>query len=311
MAIVPSDIKVALLSGGSSGEREISLASGEGAKGALEEAGFAVTMLDPANKADLVQLINGNFDVAFLTTHGRKGEDGTIQGFLEMVGLPYIGSGIQASAIAMDKIKSKVFYELADIPTAPAMYLGRGEAYDPQDIVDTLGSHCVVKPATEGSSLGVEIVEGSEALGAAIEQAFTFDSQVLVESYVSGTEITVAVLGNDDLTALPVIQIVPKNASYDFESKYAPGGSEHLCPAPLDELITAKVQDYAKLAHKALGCAGVSRTDFIIDSEGEAWVLETNTIPGMTATSLLPDAARAAGISFPELCVKLVEYALA
>lgn len=311
MSVVPAECRVALLAGGTSGEREISLASGEGARGALEEAGFDVTHLDPANKDDLKRLMDEHFDVAFLTLHGKKGEDGTIQGMLELLGIPYTGSGVLASATAMNKGKSKVFYDLAGIQTIPGVNLEADEPYDLEEVKAVVGIPCVVKPATEGSSLGLRIVQDEADLQEAIDYVFTVDDSIVLEKFVEGTETTVAVLGNDDPEALPVIEIVPLAAdTYDFESKYAPGGCEHICPARLSDEVTARVQELAKAAHKALGCRGVSRTDFLIDSAGQPWILETNTIPGMTATSLLPDTARVAGYSFPELCTKLIEFAL-
>ena len=310
MNVDPRQCHVALLSGGSSGEREISIASGEGAKAALEEAGFNVTALDPSVREDLINLVNGNYDVAFLCLHGKMGEDGTVQGLLEVLDIPYTCSGVQASAIAMDKAKSKIMYTLAGVPTPKSKLIEKGIEYDIESIRREIGVPCVVKPATEGSALGVEIVDDDQKLSGTIQKVLEIDTQVIVEQFVSGTEVTVAILGNSDPIALPVIKIVPTGEFYDFESKYAPGGSQHICPAPLDDDITAKLHDYAIKAHKALGCSGVSRSDFIIDDSGEAWILETNTIPGMTATSLLPDAAKAAGISFPELCTKLIEFAL-
>lgn len=307
-----SECRVALLAGGKSGEREVSLASGKGVHEALKEAGFTVTQLDPAEKEDLKRLIDGPFDVAFLCLHGKLGEDGTVQGFLETIGLPYIGSGVWSSALAMDKVKAKVYYEKHGIPTPPSVSLRARDAYDVEKIVAELGQHCVVKPGTEGSALGVFIVEGSQGVANAIEKAFEIDSEILIERYIKGTELTVAVLGTGtDVEALPIIEIVPKSDFYDYESKYAPGGSQHLCPAPLSEETTHVVQDLAVRAHCALGCEGVSRTDFILEENGSCWTLETNTIPGMTGTSLLPDAARVAGISFPELCTRLIGYALA
>lgn len=306
----PEDLRVALLAGGASDEREISLASGRGAGNALREAGFSVTELDPAEKKDLQNLIAGNYDVAFLCMHGKMGEDGTLQGFLEMIGLPYIGSGVWSSALAMDKAKSKLFYENAGIQTPVSVTLYSPDDMSVEDILSTVGESCVVKPATEGSALGVYIVKGADEAKDAIGKAFELDSEVLVETFVKGTELTIAVLGNEQLEALPVIQIVPRNEFYDFESKYAPGGSQHLCPAPLNAEATEKVQTMAKAAHRALGCSGISRSDFIMDENGEFWILETNTLPGMTETSLLPDAARAAGIEFPELCTRLIELAL-
>ena len=273
------------------------------------EAGFQVTVFDPANKDDLVALVQGEFDVAFLALHGKFGEDGTIQGFLETIGLPYIGPGIWSSATAIDKPKAKRCYDRAGIPTPRSMMLD-AEHIDVPAIVEEVGSHCVVKAATEGSALGVYLCEGEQEIADAIEKVFTVDSHAFVESFVSGEEFTVAVLGNDDPFALPVIKIVPSHEFYDFESKYAQGGSQHICPAPLSEEDTKRAMDLAVAAHKTLECRGVSRSDLIQDAHGDFWALETNTIPGMTATSLLPDAARAAGISFSELCVKLISYAL-
>ncbi|WP_172623447.1 D-alanine--D-alanine ligase family protein [Arabiibacter massiliensis] len=306
----PRKCRIALLAGGKSGERAVSLASGEGAREALEEAGFDVVSLDPACKEDLKTLIDGPFDVAFLCLHGKYGEDGTVQGLLETIGLPYIGSGVWASALAMDKVKSKLYYERDGIPTPPSVTLRVGDSHDVDEIVEKLGEHCVVKPATEGSALGVYIVEGADEVAAAIGKVFEIDREALIERYIKGTELTVAVIGNEELEALPIIEIVPKSEFYDYESKYAPGGSQHICPAPLPDETTRLVQDLAIRAHRALSCRGVSRTDLILEEDGSCWVLETNTIPGMTGTSLLPDAARAAGISFPELCTRLVGYAL-
>ena len=311
MSINPQEYRVALLSGGTSGEREISIASGKGAKGALDEAGFKVECLDPANKEDLKRLIDEPFDVAFLTLHGKMGEDGTIQGFLELLGIPYTCSGVQASAVAMDKIKSKILYMSDGIPTAKFKQLIAGQELDYDALVEEIGIPCVVKAATEGSSLGVELVEDAADLPEAIERVFAVDKLALMESFIKGIEVTCAILGNKEPRALPLIKIVPNlGESYDFESKYAPGGSDHICPAPIDDDITEKIQAYAIAAHKVLGCRGVSRSDFIIDDDGVPWILETNTIPGMTATSLLPDAARVDGMSFPELCIKLIEFAL-
>lgn len=215
-----SECRVALLAGGKSGEREVSLASAEGAREALEEAGYTVTQLDPADKEDLKRLIDGPFDVAFLCLHGKYGEDGTVQGLLETIGLPYIGSGVWSSALAMDKVKSKLYYEQAGIPTPPSVPLQKGGSYDVDSIVEKLGTHCVVKPGTEGSALGVFIVEGAAAIGEAIEKAFDIDSEVLVERYIKGKELTVAVIGDAEVEALPIIEIVPKSDFYDFESKY-------------------------------------------------------------------------------------------
>ncbi|WP_165062742.1 MULTISPECIES: D-alanine--D-alanine ligase [unclassified Adlercreutzia] len=314
--INPENIRVALLAGGNSSEREISLASGDGAQKALEDANFNVERLDPARKEDLKRLIDGGFDVAFLCLHGRGGEDGALQGFLETVGLPYTGSGVLASAACMDKTVAKLFYKDAGIPTPQCAVIKRADGFDIKEVLQKVsgcnenGCKCVIKAASEGSSVGVYIEEGATAIENAINNAFEYDDTVLVERYINGTELTVVVLGDKDLKALPIIEIVPKNESYDFEAKYALGGSEHICPARIDEDITKTIQRFAMCAHKVLGCSGVSRTDFILDKNGQPWALETNTLPGMTQTSLLPDAAKTVGISFPELCTGFIRDAL-
>ena len=312
MSIDPQAMRIAVLAGGMSGEREISLASGEGAAAALQEAGFKVTMLDPAQTDDLKTLIDGGFDAAFLCMHGKYGEDGTLQGLLEILGLPYTGPGVWSSATAMDKSKAKVFYERAGIPTPPSVTLE--DSNTAIEIVKSFaegsGFPLVVKPATEGSALGVSIVADETELDDAVGQAFAIDREILVERFIDGTEITVAVLGNSQPYALPVIEIVPCNQFYDFESKYAPGGSKHICPATLPADQASRAQELAIAAHEVLECSGMSRTDMIVEADGQIWVLETNTIPGMTKTSLLPDAAKAAGISFPELCTRLIEFAI-
>lgn len=309
-SISPESCKVALIAGGTSGERPISLASKDGALAALQQAGYQVEWLDPAKKEDLMRLIQDDFDVAFLALHGKGGEDGTIQGFLEMIGLPYTGSGVFSSALSIDKQKAKTFYRAHGIKTPASAYVRRGEPFDAERIMQELGQKCVVKAATEGSSLGIYIVEGAKAVRQAINDALALDTAALIEQYIAGTELTVVVLGAEgNAEALPIIEIIPQAESYDFDSKYAPGGSEHICPARLSDEDTAHIMATAVAAHNALCCHGVSRTDFILDANGDAWVLETNTLPGMTATSLLPDAAKAAGISFPELCTKLVQSA--
>lgn len=306
----PSQCRVALLAGGKSNEREISLASGKGAREALEAAGFPVTMIDPADKNDLKKLIDEDFDVAFLCMHGKFGEDGTIQGLLDVLSIPYTCSGVWSSALAMDKSKTKVFYERNNVPTPPSLTVFKGDAVDVAEVVKKLGSNVVVKPATEGSAIGVFIVNGEEEIAGALKKAFEIDSEVLIERYIKGREFTVAVLGNKDAVAFPVIEIVPKSDFYDFESKYAPGGSQHICPANIPDDLASRLKDAAVAAHVALSCSGTSRSDFLMEEDGTFWVLETNTIPGMTATSLLPDAASAAGMTFPELCTKLIEFAL-
>lgn len=307
----PKNIRVALLAGGKSNERPISLKSAEGAKEALEQAGYQVDQIDPADNKQLKKLVDGKYDVAFLVLHGKGGEDGTIQGFLETIGLPYTGSGIWSCATALDKTKAKFYYIKEGIPTPEALTVSLSDDYNLDDIVLELGEKCAVKAATEGSSIGVYIVKGKEAIGQAIKDAFNIDKSVLIERYVAGNEYTVAVIDTDEgPEALPIIQIIPRAESYDFDSKYAPGGSEHICPAELPENKAKEMQEYAIRAHKCLECKGISRNDFLMDEEGGLWILESNLLPGMTATSLVPDAAKAAGIPFPELCTTLIKEAL-
>ena len=309
-SINPRTCRVALLAGGTSGEREISLASGESVRTALAEAGFSVTVFDTACKDDLKSLVEENFDVAFICLHGRNGEDGAAQGLLEILRIPYTGSGVCASALAMDKACAKLCYEREGIPTPMSVIVESATDFDAEAVFATVGGRCVAKPIAEGSTLGISVADSVSDLKRGVELAFEKDRKVLVERFVKGREFTVAVLGNDDPRALPVIEIVPKSGFYDYEAKYTQGGSQHICPASLSDSETAMVQDLAERAHKALGCRGVSRSDFILDDEGCFWILETNTVPGMTSTSLLPDAARVAGMSFPELCTRMVELAL-
>ena len=302
--------KVVVLCGGKSEERKVSLESGKSVAAALREEGYNVDVLDPAKKEDLVQLIEGDYTVAFLATHGRYGEDGTLQGFMEIIGLPYTGSGVYASALAMNKCKTKQAYEAAGLPTLPSVILKKNVGWSIDAIIEKLGEHCVVKAAKEGSSIGLYIAEGKDAIEEAIAKAFEFDDEVLVERYCKGRELTVGVVGNDNPKALPIIEIIPRESFYDYESKYAPGGSEHVCPARIDAETTNKIQECAEAAHRVIGCRGESRTDFLLEENGSFWMLETNTLPGMTATSLLPDAASKQGMPYGKLCEHLLELAM-
>lgn len=310
----PKDYSVAVVYGGTSGEREVSLNSGKCCAAALEEAGFSATLIDPSSKEDLKRLITEDFDVAFLTLHGKGGEDGSIQGFLQTVGIPYTGSGILANAIAVNKPRAKEYYAAAGLRVAPSMAVGKNDVLDDEDmaeIVETVGIPCVVKPSTEGSSLGMTIVKDAADLREAIATALAVDDEAMIEAFIEGTELTIGVLGTEDPFALPIIQVVPnQDEFYNYHAKYAEGGSTHLCPAPVSAEITEEAQNMAVAAHSILGCRGISRSDFMLDKEGQCWILETNTLPGMTNTSLVPDAARVAGLEFPQLCEKLIEFAL-
>lgn len=310
----PKDYSVAVVYGGTSGEREVSLNSGACCAAGLKEAGFSATLIDSASRDDLKKLMSDEFDVAFLALHGKGGEDGSIQGFLETLGIPYTGSGILANAIAVNKPLAKEYYVSAGLRVASSMVVGKNDVLDDDDIaelIEAVGIPCVVKPATEGSSLGMTIVRDASDLRAGLATALAVDDEAMIEAFKEGTEFTVAVLGTDDPSALPVIQIVPnEDEFYNYHAKYAAGGSTHLCPAPISPALTEEVQNMAVAAHSVLGCRGISRSDFIMDEDGAFWILETNTLPGMTTTSLVPDAARVDGLEFPQLCAKLIEYAL-
>ena len=233
----PEDYSVAVLYGGTSGEREISLKSGTACAEALTELGFSVQLIDTQDHEQLKRLIEESFDVAFLALHGKGGEDGTVQGFLETIGLPYTGSGILASALAVNKARAKESYERAGLLVAPSVTVGRDDPLDEgflDECIDICGMPCVVKPTTEGSSLGMTIVRDVADLRKGIETALSVDVEAMIEGFIEGTELTVGVMGNDDPVALPVIQIVPtEDEFYNFHAKYAQGGSRHLCPAPL------------------------------------------------------------------------------
>ncbi len=307
-------LRVAVIMGGLSAEREVSLKTGAKVMEALDPARFEAFAVDPRPRGEstawLETLLRERVDVAFLALHGRYGEDGTIQGLLELLGIRYTGSGILSSALAINKIKAKQIYRQAGIPTPEFVALGgcTGDAAL-ATCVEGFPLPAVVKPNREGSTIGVSIVREREELEPAIALAFGHDSEVLVERFVAGVEITAAVIGNSEPQVLPLIEIVPRSGFYDYEMKYTPGATEEIVPARLSPETTARAQELARQAHLALGCRGMSRTDMIVAEDG-IWALETNTIPGMTETSLLPRAAQGAGIAFPRLVEMLIEFAL-
>ncbi|MDP3480552.1 MAG: D-alanine--D-alanine ligase [Desulfoprunum sp.] len=304
---------VALLAGGTSGEREVSLNGAAEVERSLDPQRFLVRRYDPAT--DLARLVSdaGQIDFAFILLHGLQGEDGTVQGLLELLGIPYQGSGVLGSAIAMDKHLSKELFRQHGLPVAESVVIRLGEPVKLQELVAQLGLPLVVKPVREGSSLGLTIARTLTELQAGIESARRHDRQVMVEQYIKGREITAAVLGNDDLTALPLIEIIPGEGFefFDYTAKYQAGASQEICPAPISPELTAKAQGYALGAHVALRLRGYSRTDMILDAAGNFYLLETNTIPGMTATSLLPQAAAKHGLSFSQFLERLIELAMA
>ncbi len=301
-------LTVALLSGGKSAERDISLSSGEQVFAALDKSRYNILRYDPATDLPLLAKDAGRIDVALIILHGRMGEDGTIQGFLDSLGIPYQGSGVLGSAIAMNKILSKQLYVAAGLPTAPYIVADRSKPPRTAEILDKLGLPVVMKPEHEGSSIGLTIVKEEADLERALNKAWGFDRRCLIEKYAKGIEITAGVLGNDDLLALPLIEICPhqRYEFFDYEAKYTPGATKEICPARISPELAQIARDYARQAHKALHCRGYSRTDMII-SGSDFYILETNTIPGMTATSLFPQAAAKAGIGFSQLLDRLIE----
>jgi len=302
---------VALLSGGKSAERQVSLDSGAQVLQALDKERYEVRTYDPRDDLPRLAREAGEIDVALVVLHGRLGEDGCIQGFLESLGVPYQGTGVLGSALAMNKIVSKDLYVQAGLSTAPYAVADRNKQEAVGGIVERLGLPVVVKPEHEGSSIGLSIVKEEEDLRQALEKAWEYDRRCLVEQYIRGTEITCGVLGNDTLEALPLIEIVPgeKYEFFDYEAKYVPGATEEICPARIPGDIAEKAREYGRKAHRILHCRGYSRTDMILRGE-DLYVLETNTLPGMTRTSLYPQAAAAGGYDFPRLLDRLVELAL-
>lgn len=307
-------LRVVVLCGGWSDERDVSITSGTECRRALLESGFKkVDLLDIAEDRFAEKLAGGYYDVAFPALHGRFGEDGCIQGMLEVMHIPYAFSGVFASAVATQKEAAKVLYAKAGIRTPRGVDLPAGTKLTQEQkdaLVSKLGLPLFVKPSGNGSSFGITRVTESAKLQEAVDLAGSEGERVLIEECVAGTEITVPVIGNADPHALPIVEIVTGADFYDVKVKYEPAELHHVIPARLAPAVYAKAQDAAVAAHKALGCAGCSRSDFIVTEMGEPVILETNTIPGMTPASLLPDSARHGGIEFPELCAKFIELAV-
>lgn len=340
-----SRTRVAVLMGGTSAERDISLATGRQILASLDRDRFDPVAIDAAalrhlgsapaalpaapcaERPDLALAVRGDAgvllhppgnaerpDVVFIALHGRGGEDGTVQGLLDLAGIPYTGSGVLASALAMDKEMAKRVLRAEGIPVPGAIVLARRGWPGAEDldarVRAAVGYPAVVKPNAEGSTIGCAVVRDPAALAPAVDAAFLHDDTVLIEQYIPGVEITAALIGNEDPRVLPLIEIVAASGFYDYEAKYAPGGSQHMIPARISERAAAAARDHAVRCHRALKCRGMSRVDMIV-TDDVPYVLEVNTIPGMTPTSLLPEAARAAGIPFRELLSRLIDLALA
>ncbi len=298
--------KVAVMFGGTSAEREVSLKSGAAVLKALQAQGIDAHAFDPKDQP-LSDLETQAFDRVFIVLHGRGGEDGTMQGALQLHGMPYTGSGVLGSALAMDKIRCKFLFSAHGLPTAPFRVAQKGETIDYAAMLAQLNGKVMVKPANEGSSIGMSAATTAAELEQALALAFDYDDAVLVEQWINGREFTVSML---DGQALPVIEMRTPRAFYDYEAKYQSNSTEYLCPAPITAEQTTSLQQAAMAAFKAVGAKGWGRVDAMLDSDGEFRLLEVNTVPGMTEKSLVPMAARAAGYSFEQLVAKILEQAL-
>jgi D-alanine-D-alanine ligase len=336
-------MKIAVLFGGISPERNVSIAGGRAVVDALRSKGHEVLPIDPAYGADglrngeemasishipapeelagfhprrMMECVNSalfdDVDAAFVVLHGHWGEDGTIQSLLKMRGIPYTGSKIKASSLAMDKITSKMLFLSAGIPTPQWQVIHR-EFVDDYDALEELrsimGKQIVIKPNDQGSTIGITIIHDGnlDDINNGIKKAYEYSDRVLAEQFIEGRELTVSVVGSD---ILPVIEIIPEEGYYDYEHKYIKGKTEYVCPAEISPDIAEFMQSLADSAYTVLGCEGFGRADFRMDDDGQAFCLEVNTIPGFTATSLVPMAAKEAGTDFPELCEKIVNLAL-
>lgn len=305
-------IKIALLSGGLSEEREVSLNTGEKIFQALDKKKYEIFRYDP--KTDLKKFIedtlNKKFELVFPALHGPYGEDGTLQGMLEMLQVSYVFSGCLASALAMNKFKTKKIVENFGVKVARDLVIQKNQEYDIERAVNYLRLPIVVKPVELGSSVGISIAKTKEELKNGIKKALKH-GEVLLEEFIGGRELTVAVLGNENAEALPVIEIKPKSSEwFDYKAKYEVGASEEVCPALISEELKDKVQEDALKAFRAIGCWDLARADFIYSQDDRLYFLEINTIPGMTATSLAPQAAKEYGLEFPKFLDKLIELAI-
>ncbi len=336
-------MKVLVLAGGKSREREVSLNSGKAIAGGLQSLGHQVKMIDTGDGRALLATATAGaisdqqtsavssaliassdripvafvpsdfseFDCVFIALHGGIGENGTLQALLDLAGISYTGSGVMASALAMDKYRAKLLFDSVGVPTPRTVFFGNQASavkFCGEVESDQLQYPIIVKPNAEGSTIGLTLAKDFDTLLAGINEAAACDVNILIEEFIPGRELTVAILGNE---VLPAVEIVPKSGLYDYQSKYTVGASEYLCPVQLDKQVEADIREFAQLAYEVLGCAGYARVDFRLNPQNELFCLEVNTLPGMTATSLVPKAAKTAGISFEQLLERIVKLALA
>jgi len=300
--------KIAVLLGGTSAERDVSLNSGAAVLQALRSQGYDAHPLDP-KEISVAELSEQGFDRAFNILHGRGGEDGVIQGVLEQIGLPYTGCGVMTSALTMDKMRTKMLWKGFGLPIADMEIVTKNTALslDPQAVVARLGLPLMVKPSREGSSVGLTKVKTVEDLKAAVELALQHDDTVLIEEWLSGDELTVPVLGDE---VLPAVQIVPEGEFYDYEAKYISDNTQYICPMPLSDERWKELRSLVKRAYDVVGCRGWSRIDVMTDSKGNFRLVEVNTTPGMTSHSLFPKSAKTVGYSFAQLVEKILELSV-
>lgn len=305
-------MRIAVLRGGKSAEREVSLKSGAQVAKALRAQGHDVAEVDlDADTWDVLR--DGRFECVFNALHGRLGEDGTVQGMLELLGLPYTGSGVLASALCMDKSRAGRMLGAIGlhVPEFEELEIKEGVAPEVVErLVSRFGLPLVVKPVREGSTIGLTIARDVDAVASGLVLAGRYDRRVVVQKFAAGIEITVGVLATPELQVLPTLEIVSDNPVYDYDAKYTAGKSHHIIPARIPESARSAASEAAARAFTELGCSGMARVDIIVDDGGTPWILEVNTVPGLTELSLLPDAARAAGIEFPDLCRRLVDHAV-
>ena len=299
--------KVGVLYGGRSAEREVSLMSGQGVYDALIEQGVDAHLFDTGQHG-LGELAAERFDRVFIALHGRYGEDGTLQGALELLGIPYTGSGPLAASLSMDKIMTKRVWQQAGLPTPSYRIIE--SAADLDGVAQTLGLPLMLKAPNEGSTLGLYKITSQSDLHSAYQKALAFDDVILAEQFITGRELTVAILGRAaEARDLPIIEIVAPGGNYDYEHKYFSDDTQYLCPAPLPDSVSQHVADIARRAYRVLGCEGWARADVMLDAAMNPWLLEMNASPGMTSHSLVPMAARAAGMSYGQLCVSILAQA--
>ena len=312
--MIHPDSSIAVVCGGISTEREVSLRSGKAVYQALLEGGCTNLTLFDFTGDNLTELLELHPAAAFLALHGVGGEDGCIQGALELAGIPYTGPGVMCSAVCMNKVYTKQVLAANGLPTAPFAaywdYEARDRAALQQALLDTIGLPMVLKSPCQGSSIGVYLIHREEEIAPAVEEIFKLGNQLLAEQFLHGVELTLPVIGNDEITVLPDIEITSEREFYDYKAKYTQGLCHHIIPSRISEADREKVREIGAQVYRKLNCRGLSRIDFILDRERGPMVIEVNTLPGMTAMSLVPDSARAMGISFDKLCLKLLELAV-